>query len=366
MKLRIGIIFGGSSREREVSFAGGRTVYDNLDKTLFEPVPIFADSFGNFVLINWEFIYKGSIRDFYPPVEFIPPSPNKFQVYAESLGELNLQEQNQLINKIGTRIEPSALADQVDFAFLCLHGSDGEDGRMQGLLEYYRIPYSGSGILSSSIGMNKAIQKQLMANAGFNVPKFISISRNTWLNNPDKKPFYENVKSEIGIPCVVKSANQGSSIGVSVLNEDDLEKFVKAVNKSFFIYRLTKTEWDRLGNGGQIDFLRVLCDIREGIAIPVKIKNKIIVHPEELYSVIRNLFSDNEEEIIIESCDGESEILVEEFIDGKEFSCIVIEDTNGVAVALPPTEIRKGKELFDYRSKYLPGIIKKNNSDQSS
>ena len=96
MKLRIGIIFGGSSREREVSFAGGRTVYDNLDKTLFEPVPIFADSFGNLVLINWEFIYRGSIRDFYPPVEFIPPSPNQFQVYAESLGELTIQEQNKL------------------------------------------------------------------------------------------------------------------------------------------------------------------------------------------------------------------------------------------------------------------------------
>src|SRR3982750_1061120 len=105
MKLRIGIIFGGSSREREVSFAGGRTVYDNLDKSIFEAVPLFADSFGNLVLINWEFIYKGSIRDFYPPVEFIPSSPNEFQVYAESIGELNLQEQNGLINKIGTRVE---------------------------------------------------------------------------------------------------------------------------------------------------------------------------------------------------------------------------------------------------------------------
>src|SRR6185436_942025 len=359
MKLRIGIIFGGSSREREVSFAGGRTVYDNLDKSLFDPVPLFADSFDNLVLINWEFIYKKSIRDFYPPIEFIPTSSNKFQVYAESLGDLTFQDQNKLINKIGTRIEPSSLTEQIDFAFLCLHGSDGEDGRMQGLLEYYRMPYSGSGILSSSIGMNKAIQKQLMADAGFNVPKFISVSRDSWLNAPDKKSIYENIKSVIGIPCVIKSANQGSSIGVTVLSKEDESEFEKAVNKSFFIYVLKKTEWEGLSHKAQVDFLKTLCDIREGIGIPVKIGNRTVAHPEELYSVIRHLFSEDEKEIMIESCEGDSEILIEEFIEGKEFSCIVIENADGKPVALPPTEIRKGRELFDYRSKYLPGLSRK-------
>jgi len=60
MKLRIGIIFGGFSREREVSFAGGRTVYDNLNKFLFEPVPLFVDSFGNFTLLDWKYITKAA------------------------------------------------------------------------------------------------------------------------------------------------------------------------------------------------------------------------------------------------------------------------------------------------------------------
>jgi UDP-N-acetylmuramate--alanine ligase len=63
-KIKVGIFFGGQSREREVSFAGGRTVYDNLNKELFEAIPIFVDSFGNFCLLNWEHVYKGSIRDF--------------------------------------------------------------------------------------------------------------------------------------------------------------------------------------------------------------------------------------------------------------------------------------------------------------
>ena len=97
-KMRIGVFFGGNSREREVSFAGGRTVYDNLNKSIFEPIPVFVDSFGNFVLLTWEYIYKGSIRDFYPPVDKLPGSSNEFQIYAESLGELKPAQQEELIS----------------------------------------------------------------------------------------------------------------------------------------------------------------------------------------------------------------------------------------------------------------------------
>jgi len=63
---------GGNSREREVSFAGGRTVVDNLDKSLFEVIPIFVDSIGEPVFIDWKWIYKGSIRDFYPDSSLYP------------------------------------------------------------------------------------------------------------------------------------------------------------------------------------------------------------------------------------------------------------------------------------------------------
>src|SRR5438270_7924242 len=125
MKLRIGIIFGGNSREREISFAGGRTVYDNLNKNLFELVPLFVDSFGNFILLHWQYIYKGSIRDFYPPVESLPPSPNEFQVYAESLGHLNAQQQKDLTKNLGRRLRAEELKDMIDFAFLSLHGVNG-------------------------------------------------------------------------------------------------------------------------------------------------------------------------------------------------------------------------------------------------
>ncbi len=233
-KIKIGIVFGGASREREVSFAGGRTVYDNLDKSLFEPVPLFVDSFGNLIILDWQYIYKGSIRDFYPASEFLPESPRGFQIYAENLGSLTMQEQIRLTIKLGTRIEFSQLNDLIDFAFLCLHGADGEDGRIQGMLEYYRIPYSGSGIISSAIGMNKAVQKEFMRKAGFNTPAYLTLQRDEWLNTDDKNIFLKRL-SETGFPCVVKAANQGSSIGISVLQSADLNTFTRAVNRSLFI-----------------------------------------------------------------------------------------------------------------------------------
>lgn len=357
-KMRIGVIFGGASREREVSFAGGRTVYDNLDKNLFIPVPLFVDSFNNFVLLNWEYVYKGSIRDFYPPADALPPSANEFQVYAESLGGLDDSEQLRLISKTGTRIDPAGLKGLIDIAFLCLHGNDGEDGRIQGLLEYLKIPYTGSGILSSAIGMNKVVQKKLMQNAGFAVPEHISISREEFQQSTSAD-IYNKIKSATGFPCVVKSANQGSSIGISVIQSGDEKEVVAAVEKSLFIKTITLAEWDAMSFHDRVAWVRSVADIREGIGMPVMIGNRVIYHPEELLSVMSTLFGERENSLQICSVDADNAVLIEAFIEGREFSCIVVEDERGNPLALPPTEIKKGKELFDYRSKYLPGLSRK-------
>ncbi|HEX8546114.1 MAG TPA: D-alanine--D-alanine ligase, partial [Cytophagaceae bacterium] len=184
--MRIGIFFGGQSREREISFAGGRTVYDNLNKNLFEAVPIFIDSIGNFILLNWQYIYKGTIRDFYPPLSAIPTTENSFQIYIESLGKLEIQDQEKIISEVGRKIQPEEFSALMDFAFLALHGPYGEDGNIQGLLEWYNIPYTGSGILPSAIGINKIVQKSLMKNAGFNSPASTFLTKKDWATIQDK------------------------------------------------------------------------------------------------------------------------------------------------------------------------------------
>ncbi len=144
--IKVGIFFGGPSREREISFAGGRTVFDNLDKTLFEPVPIFVDSLGGLIELDWSFIYKGTIRDFFPPVQYLPETAHQFQVYLESLNQLSDNELKELRNTVGQTRSWDEITQRIDFAFLALHGEFGEDGQIQGILEALDIPYSGSGI----------------------------------------------------------------------------------------------------------------------------------------------------------------------------------------------------------------------------
>ncbi|MCD6018041.1 MAG: D-alanine--D-alanine ligase [Bacteroidetes bacterium] len=369
-KIKVGILFGGRSKEREISFAGGRTVYDNLNKSIFVAIPLFVDSFGNFILLDWNFVYKGTIRDFYPPVEFIPASNTDFQYYAENLGALTVSQQDELISRIGKKIQAHDLSSLIEFAFLALHGPYGEDGRIQGLLEYLHIPYSGSGILPSAIGIDKSVQKKLMVNAGFNSPEYFTIDRADWING-NVKGVWEKAKKDIGFPMVIKPANQGSSIGISIFNEDNNHNFMAAVEKAFFTKWLDSAEWKKLSEKEQIEYVRSLSDIREGIGMPIKVnlglvnsiesKDVLIFYNQyELISFLNNN-CDQTEGFVLEALDGESTVIIEGFIEGKEFSCIVLEDTdsNNKAVALPPTEIRKGKELFDYRSKYLPGLSRK-------
>ena len=100
-KIKVGIFFGGPSREREISFAGGRTVFDNLNKSIFEPIPLFVDSLKSLILLDWEYIYKGTIRDFYPPVKFTPESENNYQIYLESISDLSEDKYHQIKSEVG-------------------------------------------------------------------------------------------------------------------------------------------------------------------------------------------------------------------------------------------------------------------------
>ncbi|HZF99684.1 MAG TPA: hypothetical protein VEY71_01715, partial [Chitinophagales bacterium] len=356
MKIRTGIFFGGSSREREISFAGGRTVYDNLDKSVFEPVPLFVDSNHDIVLLDWPYVYKGTIRDFYPPVDAYPPSEHPFQIYLESLGQLADEERDAIIAKVGKRVRPDELSKLIDFAFLALHGAFGEDGTIQGLLEFYHIPYSGSGILPSAIGINKAVQKRLMNEAGFGATKFFSLRRADWTNGTDA---FATTKKDVGFPCVVRPANQGSSIGVSIVSSEDKQAFDAAVRKAFFVQSVDPKEWASKNEQQKRDWVNALVDIRDGIGLPVRVNDAVVFHPSDLYRVLDAHAASSTKPVALETLDGESEVLVEEFIEGKEFSCIVVQDENRKPVALPPTEIVKGKEVFDYRSKYLPGLSRK-------
>ncbi len=366
--LRVGIFFGGPSREREISFAGGRTVFDNLDKALFEAVPVFVDSLGNFIRLDWQYLYKGTIRDFFPPASALPVTEQPWQIYQESLGPLTHEQQDALARAVGEPIQPRDFRQLFDFAFLTLHGPYGEDGAIQGVLDWVGIPYSGAGILPSAIGIDKIAQKKLLQAMGWPTPTFCTIGLDQWnASAATARPaLFAELEAALGLPFVVKAPHQGSSIGVSVVSDE--AGFAAAVNRSFFQQEIDLAQWRTWSAAQKSQFAQHLTDIRAGIGLPVQLgeNGPIAHHPAHLLTLLdqvanEQLKTNNQQLITLLSLtDAETAVLVEAFVAGREFSCIVLENPDGGApLPLPPTEIIKGTEVFDYRSKYLPGMARK-------
>ena len=203
-------------------------MYDNLDKALFEALPLFVDSLGKITLLDWPSIYKGTIRDFFPGSK-VNDGSRPWQIYSDSLAQMPEEEYALLQKEVGKPIALEELPDLIDFGFLTLHGPFGEDGNIQGILEWLGLPYSGSGIFPSAFGINKTLQRKLLSNLGFESPKHLVVTREEVLQANGLTAVFEKAKSEIGFPLVVKAPHQGSSIGVSIVEKEEVQLLEKAL-----------------------------------------------------------------------------------------------------------------------------------------
>lgn len=350
--MRIGIFFGGPSREREISFAGGKTAFEYLDKSLFEPVPVFVDSFGRFVLLQKELMYASEIREFYPE-----PGIQKdgFKTYIESFPELAGAA---IAAETGQQITPSEFKNHFDFAFLAMHGPDCEDGAIQGLLEWYKIPYSGPGLMGSAVGIDKILQNDMIALVNGQDKKSWTLKYSQWVPK-DYPLLFQVLKKHIGLPLVIKAPHQGSSIGVAIVKDDSLEEFVAAVNQCFFQIELGAQTWAALDVAEKMAWGQKIANLDEGIGFPVVLNGRMIYHPTALISELEAYFSEGNEQALLSSSNAEDQVLVEEFIGGQEFSCGCIQFDDGSPLALPPSEVIKMVQVFDFNAKYKPGASRK-------
>jgi D-alanine-D-alanine ligase len=182
-RIRVGIIMGGLSSEREVSLESGRNIFSKIDRRQYDPVPIFMDDRAALWEIPLKLLMRNSTSDI-----------------AEDLA----QE--------AKPIPYESLKARIDVVCLGLHGKYGEDGCMQGLLELLGIPYTGSGVLASAIGMDKYVSRQILKICGIDVPQTIPVSRRRW--EADRKAVVDQIESGIGFPCVVKPCREGCSTAV--------------------------------------------------------------------------------------------------------------------------------------------------------
>jgi D-alanine-D-alanine ligase len=206
-KLRIGVLFGGRSGEHEVSLVSAASVMSALDPSRYDIVPIGIAKSGVWLCGEgvMDFLRKGErgagVTDCH-----LPPDPTVHGLLVR--------------NSDGGFDEV-----RLDVVFPVLHGPGGEDGTVQGLLELADIPYVGSGVLGSALGMDKALQKRVHTQAGLPIVPFASFSVKTWEERPDDVLRY--LETGLGYPVFVKPPNMGSSVGISKAR--DREELVAAM-----------------------------------------------------------------------------------------------------------------------------------------
>lgn len=352
-KLKVGIFFGGQSREREVSFSGGRTAFRHIDRRYFEPVLIFVDSLGNFIEVEEDLLNEPDIRSFYPSKN----QNSGYKVYIESLGPLKDSQLYKLIYKIGSQIKIENLKSKIDFGFIVMHGPYAEDGNIQGLFEWLNIPYLGPGILGSGVGIDKPFQNKLIGYSTNQDKKYLTVSKKEWVEG-DRSKMFSKLISTLGFPLVVKAPHQGSSIGVAIVKKRSLEEFSKAMSQCFFETTFVKKDWDKLSSRRKKNLMEKLSNLDEGIGFPLVLNDEVVYHPAVLLKKL-NTHLAKHETAHLTSVNSESYVLIEEFISGQEFSCGVIQDDDFNAIALPPAEVYGDTQTFDFKSKYKSTTSKK-------
>ncbi len=202
-KLRIGLIFGGRSGEHEVSLASARSVMANLDREKYDVVPIGITKEGSWLLGT-------------EPAHLIAAEQNVGEgadtgtkTTAVTLtGDPRLQRLIPVQG--GEKLRDNGALDVI---FPVLHGTYGEDGTLQGLLEMANVPYVGCGVLGAALGMDKEKMKIIFQAVGLPNVNYLVYRRNEWERTPE--PIMDAIEQSLGYPCFVKPVNLGSSVGIN-------------------------------------------------------------------------------------------------------------------------------------------------------
>jgi len=213
-KKTVAVLFGGQSFEHEVSRVSAQSVIENLDTEKYNIIPIGITKEGNWIRYTGEYSNIGSGKWESIALEEIK---NRQESSTSAISRGNSAIRDFLMEFDDNK--------NIDVIFPVLHGSNGEDGTIQGLLELAGIPYVGCGVLSSAVGMDKATSKILFESAGIPQGEFFLVIRSEV--NENIGDIQKRTEETIGYPCFVKPSNAGSSVGVSKVN--DSEGLLKAL-----------------------------------------------------------------------------------------------------------------------------------------
>ena len=201
-KIKVAVLFGGRSVEHEVSVVSAQGVMAAIDDTRFKTVPIGVTRQGTWL------------------------TPAQTEQALERIRQERMRSLDEPLGE-GLLYRTAALGAlrRVDIVFPLIHGTNGEDGTLQGLLEMAGVPYVGSGVAASALGMDKALQKTFFRHHDFPVVDDVEIKASDWTRSRDS--VLSAAEATIGYPAFVKPANGGSSVGTSkARSREDLEAAV--------------------------------------------------------------------------------------------------------------------------------------------
>lgn len=195
-KKRVGLLYGGKSAEYEVSVQTALSVMNALDREKYEIHPVRISKQGEWIQGRQ---ISGQIENA-KELEFGGEDRESLPAVSAESKWMQIQD-----GEAGTGAP--------DVIFPLLHGPNGEDGTVQGLLELLNMPYVGSGVMASAAAMDKVTMKDVFAAKGFPQADYLGFKRKQWASNPEEA--YARVEENLGFPCFVKPANLGSSVGIS-------------------------------------------------------------------------------------------------------------------------------------------------------
>jgi D-alanine-D-alanine ligase len=205
-KLKVGLFFGGRSTEHEVSVLTAIQAYENLDLSKYEVYAVYVSKRGDFY-INPKFLDLKNFRD----IDSLILSSTKIEFIKGGIKTKEFFSKKIIL----------------DVALLSFHGSFGEDGCMQGLLEMYQVPYTGFNVISSALAMDKVVSKAIFKELGLLVCDYTEVKRIDWIL--DSNSALKRIQRHMKYPLFVKPATIGSSIGVNKAEDEDSLSFALEV-----------------------------------------------------------------------------------------------------------------------------------------
>ena len=208
-KIRVGIVFGGKSAEHEVALQSAKNIIEAINKDKYEITLIGIDKEG-----RWQLNEKSEylLNEQNPKLISLNRSEKALALIPGNTGLINIKDNRKI--------------EDLDVIFPVIHGTNGEDGTIQGMLKLSGIPFVGAGVLGSAIGMDKDVAKRLLRDAGIPIADFVTVKKSDF-DNID----FDIIENKLKFPMFVKPANAGSSVGVN--KAKDRVELKKALEHAF-------------------------------------------------------------------------------------------------------------------------------------